>query len=293
MPDAIASMEVLDYEERACHFDCHGERLVGVLSLPAAAPTQGILMLVGGAQYRAGSHRQFTLLARAFAAAGIAVLRFDFRGMGDSEGEQRDFESVGADIDCALTHFMQEVPGLAGVTLWGLCDGASAALLHAAHDRRVDGMVLVNPWARTESGQAQAYLRHYYRSHLFSKALWGKILCGRFDAAGALRSFIAQLRRAAGSAPGQDQDAPQSLPDRLRQAYERFGGPVLLVLCGNDLTAREFADLAVPGSRWHALQYPPRSERLELADANHTFSTRDWRDQVAAAVITWMRARRR
>ena len=48
--------------------------------------------MVGGPQYRVGSHRQFTLMARAFAAAGYPVLRFDYRGIGDSEGESRGFE---------------------------------------------------------------------------------------------------------------------------------------------------------------------------------------------------------
>ncbi|MDR6393856.1 hydrolase 1, exosortase A system-associated [Herbaspirillum seropedicae] len=278
------------YEERVCPLQCQGQQLMGILTLPETALSQatmrrpGILMLVGGAQYRAGSHRQFTLLARHFAAAGFTVLRMDFRGMGDSQGEAAGFEGVAADIDCALDGLLQAQHGLDGVVLWGLCDGASAALLHASADARVRAMVLVNPWARTEAGQAQAYLKHYYRARLTSPDLWNKILRGQFNAVAALRSLLGQWRRAA-SPPAA---TPELLPIRLQQAYERFRGPVLLILSGADLTAREFADLATPGSRWEALLLASRTTRIDLPEANHTFSTRLWREQLAQACLRWL-----
>ncbi len=287
------------YEERVCPLNCQGRQLMGILTLPArplpetARERPGILMLVGGAQYRAGSHRQFTLLARRFAAAGFTVLRMDFRGMGDSQGEAADFEGVAADIDCALDGLLQVQPGLHGVVLWGLCDGASAALLHASADARVRAMVLVNPWARTESGQAQAYLKHYYRARLTSPELWHKILHGRFNALAALRSLLRQWRQAGGAGDnggtgGSSATTPELLPLRLQRAYERFSGPVLLILSEADLTAREFADLATPGSRWEALLLASRTTRIDLPDANHTFSTRLWREQVARACVRWL-----
>ncbi len=286
----------MNYEEQACSLDCAGQQLIAILTLPlpaadtdadtaATTPVPGILMLVGGAQYRSGSHRQFTLLARSFAAAGFPVMRLDFHGMGDSQGEAADFETFGPDIDCALNAFNQAVPTLAGVVLWGLCDGASAALLHGHADARVQGMVLVNPWARTESGQAQAYLKHYYRARLWSPDLWGKILRGRFDAKAALGSLWEQMRRAGRSAGPAVQ---ASLPDRLQRGYEGFAGPILLVLSGQDLTAREFADLATPGSRWETLLQDKRTTRLDLPEANHTFSTRSWRQEVAQGTLQWL-----
>src|SRR5438067_13744952 len=134
------------FAERAVSFDCQGERLYGVVSLPAVPATRGVLSVAGGPQYRAGSHRQFTLLARSLAARGIAAMRFDYRGMGDSEGQMRDFEQVQDDIRAALDCFCATVPGLQELALWGLCDGASAISFYAARDVRVRGVALLNPW---------------------------------------------------------------------------------------------------------------------------------------------------
>ena len=282
----------MNVEERVCQFDCLGDRLVGILSLPTTTEiTRAIVMLVGGTQYRTGSHRQFTLLARHFAASGIAVLRFDRRGTGDSEGQPRDFEHASDDIRSAIDALLPAVPQLRELVLWGLCDGASAALLYSRSDRRVTGLCLVKPWARTDAGLAQAYLKHYYLPRLLSKALWRKILHRQFDLPAALTSLAQQLRQAlSGRAASMPTSTPTtaSLPHRLRQAYQEFTGSVQLILCGNDLTAQEFADLARADQEWHALLHDQRSTVVELADANHTFSTRIWREQVAQATIQWM-----
>ena len=80
--------------ERALTFDCCGERLVGVVSEPALAGKLGVVVVVGGPQYRVGSHRQFVLFARRLATEGVAVLRFDYRGMGDATGRPRQFEET-------------------------------------------------------------------------------------------------------------------------------------------------------------------------------------------------------
>ncbi|WP_229507809.1 hydrolase 1, exosortase A system-associated [Massilia sp. Dwa41.01b] len=162
-------------DERALVFPCRGAWLYGVLSLPAqpaAAPARGVLVVVGGPQYRAGSHRQFTLLARDLADAGIPALRFDYRGMGDSEGDLQTFEHVEDDLRAAIDRFFLEVPGMREVVLWGLCDGASAAAMYAPQDARVSGLVLLNPRVRTEAGAARATIKHYYRARLFDARLW-------------------------------------------------------------------------------------------------------------------------
>src|SRR5689334_11218312 len=118
----------MSVEEQAFGFACRGEWLCGIASLPRQPAARGVLIVVGGPQYRAGSHRQFTLLARSLAAQGIASMRFDYRGMGDSDGAMRSFEAVDDDLRAAVDQFMALAPGLTEVVIWGLCDAASAAL---------------------------------------------------------------------------------------------------------------------------------------------------------------------
>jgi exosortase A-associated hydrolase 1 len=269
-------------QRRALAFTCEGEWMYGVLDAPAQPQRRGVLVVVGGPQYRAGSHRQFTLLARTLADSGVAAMRFDYRGMGDSEGALRSFESVDADLRAAIDTFFEQAPGLEEVVLWGLCDGASAALMYAASDRRVAGLVLLNPWVRTEGGAAKATLKHYYRDRLLGAGLWKKIASGRFDFAAAASS-LRQVVKSASAAP-----APQSLPERMAASLQGFGGKVLVILSGADLTAQEFGDLAGSSPVWRSLMAMPRISSKTLPRADHTCSRAEWQDQVAAWTSDWV-----
>lgn len=187
--------------ERASTFEVDGEQLLGIVH-PATAvvePHRGLLLVVGGPQYRVGSHRQFLLLARHLASAGIPVFRFDYRGMGDSSGPQRDFEQIDEDIRAAIDRFQAESPGLQEVVIWGLCDAASAALFYAWQDPRVSALVLLNPWVRTEEGLAKAYLKGYYLRRLLSRDFWTSLISGRVNPLNSIRSLAAMVRQVAGA----------------------------------------------------------------------------------------------
>ena len=160
-------------------FACGPAQLVGLLHPAAQHLPRGVVIVVGAPQYRVGSHRQFVLLARELAGAGFPVLRFDYRGMGDSDGEFAGFEGIDDDIRSAVNIFFDRVPGLRDVVLWGLCDGASAAAFYGANDPRVSGLVIVNPWVRTEQTAARARLSGYYIQRLASRAFWARALGGK------------------------------------------------------------------------------------------------------------------
>jgi exosortase A-associated hydrolase 1 len=264
-----------------------------------------VLLVVGGPQYRVGSHRHFALLANYLAEQGIPVMRFDYRGMGDSSGDSRNFEQVTHDLRAAADAFFGTVKEVHDIVIWGLCDAASAALFYAHTDLRVSGVVLANPWVRTTEGEAKAFLRHYYLQRLVSPALWRKLLRGEFDVTRSVKSLASNFRAALVAGPtaqpattkdgATNQLAHQRpvttlLPERMANALARFNGHVLLILSGNDLTAQEFQDVASASKEWRRLLALPRVTQHVLDGATHAFSRREWRDQVATWTADWVRS---
>jgi hypothetical protein len=166
--------------------------------------------------------------------------------------------------------------------------------MYAPGDPRVAGLALLNPWVRTESGAAKATLKHYYRSRLLSPELWKKIASGRFDAGQAAISFAAQVRAAFGRKAPAAQQAGHvpalPLPERMHAALERFGGKVLVMLSGADLTAQEFAGLSSGSAEWRRLLDGPRVTRHTLPGADHTCSRREWHEQMVDWTGAWLRS---
>jgi exosortase A-associated hydrolase 1 len=290
-PDTAAAVR-----ESALVFPCEGDRLVGVVS--AGHRDLGVVIVVGGPQYRAGSHRQFVLLARHLAAQGFPVLRFDVRGMGDSEGAQRPFDALTPDIAAAITALQSQQPQVRRVVLWGLCDGASAALLylHERPDPRVQGLVLLNPWVRSEASLARTHVKHYYRQRLLQREFWLKLFSGRVAGA-AVRGLLDNLRKARGGGGGGGGGTGSSaqalaFQQRMAAAWQGFGGRILLVLSGNDYTAREFQEFVKADPAWAGAMTRPGLTVHEAAGADHTFSR--IADRLALELVTadWLQTLR-
>ncbi|MBI5330406.1 MAG: hydrolase 1, exosortase A system-associated [Betaproteobacteria bacterium] len=267
-------------------FPCEGERLLGLLTQPERPADVGVVIVVGGPQYRAGSHRQFTLLARALARRGFPSLRFDYRGLGDSEGAMRDFEAIADDLRAAVDALLAHTPGLKSVVLWGLCDAASAALMYAPTDARVSGLILLNPWVHTERAAAQAQVRHYYLARLSSPEFWRKLVSGRLNPVRVLGDLGRTVRLILGRKPATAADTRHFI-ERMKSGLAAWRGRTLCVLSGNDLTAQEFD--ALTQSDWRGLCARPGYSTHRIASANHTFSTRAWRDEVTEETARWLR----
>lgn len=276
-------------KESVLNFACEGQPLVGILAEPDGTPADvGVLIIVGGPQYRAGSHRQFTLLARHLARNGFAALRFDYRSMGDSPGDTRDFLAVDADIGAAIAALLAARPALKRVALWGLCDAASAALLYldSTRDPRVAGVALLNPWARSAATLAQTHVKHYYWRRLREKAFWLKLLRGGVGMT-ALRTLGGNLRLARGG--GSAKSDSRSFQDRMAAGLREFGGPTLLILSGDDYTAREFNLHTQGSSAWAGLLDRPGLHCEPLDEADHTFSAPVQAAKVEAITLNWLR----
>jgi len=272
--------------EHGITFDIAGDVALGVLHEAVGdrrAP--GVLLIVGGPQYRVGSHRQFVLLARRLAGAGYPVLRFDYRGIGDSAGEPQTFETIDADLRAAADVLVART-GVERLVLWGLCDAASAAMMYAHRDPRIAGLALANPWVHSPQGEARVRLKTYYLGRLANADFWRKLGSGQIDwrdSLGSLRNYLRQafVRR---SAPA----GPRHFIARMEEGWSRFAGRTLLILSGDDLTADEFRELCATSAAWQGLERRPCVARVEMRAANHTFSSTEWRTAVEDATLEWL-----
>ncbi len=283
--------------EQAVVFDCRGEALMGVLHAPEVPADIGVVVVVGGPQYRGGSHRQFVHLARALCRAGHVVLRFDVRGMGDSQGAQRPFDQLDDDVAAAIDTLLARAQGVSRVVLWGLCDGASAAWLYVqtTADPRVAGVCAVNPWVRSPEGLARMHVKHYYVQRVLSGAFWSKLLRGDVGwralrgLAGALKTAWGPASAPSGSSDGSGSSVSPDFRQRMAEGCARCSpGSVLLVLSGNDYTAKEFTEHVSTSLPWQEALRICAAQHCDLPGADHTLSQVADRIEVESATLRWL-----
>jgi exosortase A-associated hydrolase 1 len=223
-------------------------------------------------------------MARRWAAAGYPVLRFDYRGTGDSSGEQRSFEHVEQDIRCALDALFQSAPWLRGAVIFGLCDAAAAALMNCVNDARIVGLILANPWVRTPEGQAKSYVRHYYRARLFQRSFWSKVVSGEME----IRKSVAELYRSWRNSRTVGPSVGVGFVEKMRHALATYSGPVLILISDRDLTAREFQDVCNEHPGWAAASRRSGVSSVVIDDSDHTFSSRDALNRASAIALGWL-----
>lgn len=260
-----------------------GRAMLAVLHQPppADAAPPLVVVLPGAPQTRVGAGRLFVLWARAMSTAGIACLRFDPYGRGDSDGQgsHEDFDEVAwRESLTAVACWLAEHPGrFSRIVLLGLCDGASAAVLDvpSALEARVDARVLLNPWAFSPAAQARSWLWGYYWKRLLSAEFWHRLLGFKLNFAQSLRESSSQLRAASAADEG-------DLAGRLATALASDDRPCLLVLSGQDRIADMF--------RREVLGQLPHKActRLDFDQSDHTFSAFAQRDALFKAVNEWV-----
>jgi exosortase A-associated hydrolase 1 len=217
--------------------------------------------------------------------------------MGDSSGANFGYQQSAPDIRAAIDALMADQPQLREIVLFGECEAASGILFYAYQDQRVKGLVLVNPWVRTEEGHAEVMVKHYYLQRVLSAAFWRKVLSGSFRAGESLRSFFQMFRaylgvrriRAlseTGSGPEPLGDLP--LPAKTAAGLRRFGGAVMILMSGNDYIAREFDEIARSTKAWQGLLDQPRITRHVLNEADHTFSREIWKLDATERITRWL-----
>ncbi|MEM8723934.1 MAG: hydrolase 1, exosortase A system-associated [Pseudomonadota bacterium] len=255
-------------------FGCGSLKLAGTLD--TAPGTTGLLLVSGGNEVRSGAFSGQSQLASRIARAGFSVFRFDRRGIGDSEGENRGFRSSEGDISAALKAFRAIAPQVERVFAFGNCDAASALML--SRGAGCDGLILSNPWT-IEDGEngaedaipPPAAIRARYAEKLKNPKEIGRLLSGGVN----LGKLIRGLAKSLGPAP-----APSTLADEMRAGLEQFSGPVRILLASADRTAQVFDE------SWD--KSDPRIARCE--GAGHAYVETEHRDWLEAQILAALRS---
>lgn len=267
--------------------------MIGILHKPSMSSNTAILIVpAGGPQYRVGCARQIILWSRRLADEGYPVLRFDYRGFGDSAGEFQGFENIDSDIRSAVDCLKLELPELENIILWGECNAASALMMYAWQDERVKAMILQNPWVRNETTQARTYIKHYYLMRLMQKSFWLKLLKIQFNPFKAFSDLISLVRQAKNIQPigstNADFDMLGSFQEKMLEGVKRFNGKILLFMSGYSLIGKEFDELVSVSPSWKNALSDLDLTRIDEPDADHTFSRVEDREKLVNNVIQWL-----
>ncbi len=238
------------YNERQIQFENGGEKIYGFLHLPTRpGPHPAVALLHGFGGNHIEPHALFPKAARAFAFAGVATLRFDFRGSGDSEGDFQDvtLNSEIQDAHCSLDYLASQPEIDAGrIGIGGLSLGGLIAACAAGSSARARTLFL---WA------AVAHLGELFQAGTAPERARELSINGFTDYGG--------LQVGAGLVG----DALQTDPVA---ALSGFAGPVLV--------AHGSADETVPVE--HAHRYSAalgdRAELSIVSGADHVFSSLVW-----------------
>ena len=166
VPPAVA-IEGKGWREERLLLGLAGD-LAGVLTLPADETTDRVVVMLGAGVV---PHTRHVAEARDLARAGVATLRLDLPGTGDSPSplaEPANAYAPAQRAELPIVFDALAARGLTDVTLFGLCSGAHHAFHAALAEPRVCGVVLANPlslaWDRGTALQIGAWQRHRARA---------------------------------------------------------------------------------------------------------------------------------
>jgi uncharacterized protein len=168
MSDHIARPTVPDARSREeRHFHSGDAACAATLYRPSTSNGETLPCVVLAAGFSQTRRDGFSRFAERFADAGFAVLSFDFRHLGDSEGEPRqliDFKKQRADLTAAIA-FARTIEGVdpKRVAVWGFSFGGGHVIDAAARDDRLAAAIamcpLVDGLAFALAGEARNTMR--------------------------------------------------------------------------------------------------------------------------------------
>lgn len=249
-------------------------RLFGILTTPPVRDLGKLVVVIPntGVEHRVGPNRLHVQLARALAAAGFHVLRFDISGLGDSDPPRGKSANASNDLRLALDSL--QARGLGGrYALIGLCSGAHDSHQFAKDEPRVEALLFIDGYT--------------YPTPRFKRQLWW----ARFTHVGrSLKGAIKRIRAASqGDTPeGLDTDFVVWPPRGEVQAdYARFiarGVSMAFVFTGDTQRSYLYAEQ-------HSDVFPDLRGIARvwfLPHIDHTLTRRKARAELIVLVREWL-----
>lgn len=276
-------------EHAIIFLNSRGENLVGVYHQTESSPRAAIVMLHGWSGTRSGPHQMLTRAARVFCAQGYAVLRFDFAGRGDSEGDT-DLATLATMRDDARVAFAWlRAKTDAPLLVLGLCSGCEIAV--ASVDSSVAGAILWSapifaapPSDALAAKKRGANLQKYARK-LLSLSTYAKILRGQIDTKGVGKALAGG---GGGAGKNRESNQPGQLPPGFRHAclssWREFAAPRLHVYGGADPITEE-------SLRFYRENSGVAPETVFVEGANHSFYALEWEREVFEKTLDWLQER--
>jgi pimeloyl-ACP methyl ester carboxylesterase len=285
----------------------------------------GIIILSPGVKSRVAPHRLYVKMARFFADAGYTTLRFDFYGLGDSEGEIEDeyladfYQTIelGRYIDdtIAAMDWMEDRFGFRRFILTGLCGGAITGLHVGAKDNRVESLIgLGLPVVLAGSGIDRskfltkfevAHTRRKYVKKLFSLSSWARFLSLKSNYKLMVLSFLKSV-----SPKKMDQknapdlkvlavnEQPTSKPKITKDNFNPYipalfkdfltTGKALLVFGEADRYSWEFREKYMERYGHASEVYQKNLDTHIVPQANHILSLSEWQKDMFEIIGQWL-----
>lgn len=258
-------------EERECvTLINQGKKIFGVLHYPHAIkePVAAVLICSGFAGNKCGKFRVFVTLAQELAKQGIAVLRFDYRGTGDSEGEYSDItiESQISDVLLCL-NYLKENPKIdaSRIGILGRSLGGMIAILAANQFPHLKSIAL---WAP-----------------VFTSQPWKKLFESLRSQNGSMVEHFSRLPVNVPAMPGKEFLKQFFQVDLLKELDQIAHIPLLHIHGKQD----EFVKFEQAIEYENACKKYSKTSFIQLPNSNHDFSIAEEREIAIMKTYQWFK----
>jgi len=295
-------------------------KLFGILHEPEPGirKSTAIVLLSPGVKMRVAPHGMYTKMARQYVAMGYPVLRFDFYGLGDAEGqvEMEKLSSVynsiqlGRYIDDTADSldWLQENYGISDFVVGGLCGGAITGMMAAENDLRIKGLLALGIPVALDVGEENRHkhmskgqlsqLRSGYIKNLFKWQSWVRLLTFKSDFRVLFKSIVQLFKRkknitrkSVTSATAENKQHDDNTNPRFAPAFLNMletSRPMLHIFSGADRLAWEFEEKFSEKHREQLDQYSDVLEIHTIDKANHILGHPDWFNQMLDISKHWL-----